>query len=174
MQHSATDKYPKRRTFLSSLIALPVFVSGNSPFTRGLHFEKSLSTNTNRLKTSLNAFSFNAPLTNGSMSIDDMLTFCSEAGFEGVDITGYYFKGYPLVPSDERLFQVKRKAFELGLEISGTGVRNDFTLADKTKRQQEVELVKKWIQAAAKLGAPVLRIFAGAPKTEGYTKEQIT
>src|SRR5258706_1180363 len=162
MQHSATDKYPKRRTFLSSLIALPVFVSGNSPFTRELHFEKSLSTNTNRLKTSLNAFSFNAPLTNGSMSIDDMLTFCSEAGFEGVDITGYYFKGYPLVPSDDYLFHVKRKAFSLGLEISGTGVRNDFTIADKAKRQRQVGHVKALIAVAATIGAPVVPMFGSA------------
>jgi len=108
------------------------------------------------------------------MSIDDMLMFCSETGFEGVDITGYYFRGYPLVPSDDYLFHVKRKAFGLGLEISGTGVRNDFTIADKSKRQREVDLVKNWIEAAAKMGAPVIRIFAGAPKTEGYTKEQVT
>jgi sugar phosphate isomerase/epimerase len=140
----------------------------------GSPFNPNLPSGTKRLKTSLNAFSFNTPLTNGSMSIEDMLTFCSEAGFEGVDITGYYFKGYPLVPSDEYLFHIKRKAFALGLEISGTGVRNDFTMADKTKRQQEVDHVKRWIPVAAKLGAPVIRIFAGAPKTEGYTKEQVT
>ncbi len=103
-----------------------------------------------------------------------MLTFCAETGFEGVDITGYYFKGYPVVPADDYLFHIKRKAFSLGLEISGTGVRNDFTIADKSKRQLDVELVKKWIEVAAKMGAPVIRIFAGAAKTEGYTKEQVT
>jgi len=168
------DSNLNRRTFLSSLIALPVLAATGLRSAVGSHSEPNLPSNPKRLKTSLNAFSFNAPLTNGSMSLEDMLTFCSETGFDGVDITGYYFKGYPLVPSDDQLFKVKRKAFSLGLEISGTGVRNDFTLADKTKRQQEVELVKKWIQVAAKLGAPVLRIFAGAPKTEGYTKEQVT
>src|SRR5882762_10422986 len=126
------DSTLNRRTFLSSLIGLPVLVA------TGLRSsEPDLAFNPKRLKASLNAFSFNVPLTSGSMSLEDMLTFCSETGFDGVDITGYYFKGYPLVPSDDQLFQVKRKAFELGLEISGTGVRNDFTLADKTKRQQE-------------------------------------
>jgi sugar phosphate isomerase/epimerase len=128
----------------------------------------------NGLKTSLNAFSFNASLLDGSMTISDMLDFCADSGFEGVDITGYYFKGYPQVPSDEYLFQIKRKAFRLGLEISGTGVRNDFTIADKTKREQEVALVKNWIEVAAKIGAPVIRIFAGNQKNEGITKEQVT
>ena len=114
------------------------------------------------------------PLLDGSMTISDMLDFCAATGFEGVDITGYYFKGYPQVPSDEYLFQIKRKAFRLGLEISGTGVRNDFTIADKTKREQEVALVKNWIEVAAKIGAPVIRIFAGNQKNEGITKEQVT
>ena len=103
-----------------------------------------------------------------------MLDFCAVAGFEGVDITGYYFKGYPQVPPDEYLFQIKRKAFRLGLEISGTGVRNDFTIADKSKREQEVALVKNWIEVAAKIGAPVIRIFAGNQKNEGISKEQVT
>jgi len=95
-------------------------------------------------------------------------------GFEGVDITGYYLKGYPAVPDDEYLFKVKRMAFDLGIEISGTGVRNDFTIADKNKRTQEVELVKKWIDVAAKLDAPVIRIFAGNQKNEGISRETVT
>jgi sugar phosphate isomerase/epimerase len=127
-----------------------------------------------RLKSSLNAYSFNDPLTKGNMGLDDLLEFCADTGFEGVDITGYYFKGYPVVPSDEYLFHVKRKAFGLGLEISGTGVRNDFTIADKNKRKDEVELVKRWVEVAAKLGAPVLRIFAGTQKNPELTKQQVT
>jgi sugar phosphate isomerase/epimerase len=103
-----------------------------------------------------------------------MLDFCAATGFEGTDITGYYFKGYPQVPSDEYLFQIKRKAFRLGLEITGTGVRNDFTIADKTKRELEVVLVKNWIEVAAKIGAPVIRIFAGNQKNEGISKEAVT
>lgn len=128
----------------------------------------------NGLKTSLNAFSFNIPLTNGMMTISDLLDFCAVSGFEGVDITAYYFKGYPQVPSDEYLFQIKRKAFRLGLEITGTGIRNDFTIADETRREQEISLVKSWIEAAAKIGAPVLRIFAGNQKNEGVARERVT
>src|SRR6185295_3759193 len=133
---------------------------------------KGFYTSINGLKTSLNAYSFNASFVNGSMTIEDMIAFCAANGFDGVDITGYYFKGYPQVPADEYLFNIKRKAFGLGIEISGTGVRNDFTIADKSKREQEVALVKNWIEVAAKIGAPVVRIFAGNQKNEGITKEQ--
>jgi sugar phosphate isomerase/epimerase len=163
-----------RRKFLSSMIAIPAVASAGIVLNTPSAFAKTFSGTVNGLKTSLNAFSFNTPLLDGSMTVSDLLDFCAATGFEGVDITGYYFKGYPQVPSDEYLFQIKRKAFKLGLEISGTGVRNDFTISDKTKREQEVALVKNWIEAAAKIGAPVIRIFAGNQKNEGITKEQVT
>jgi sugar phosphate isomerase/epimerase len=162
-----------RRSFLASIAGIPAIVSYS--VLNGLAEEDEKSGNySNGLKTSLNAYSFNTPLTDGSMTISDMLDFCAANGFEGVDITGYYFKGYPNVPPDEYLFQIKRKAARLGVEISGTGVRNDFTIADKTKREQEIILVKNWIEVAAKIGAPVIRIFAGNQKNEGIAREQVT
>jgi sugar phosphate isomerase/epimerase len=113
-------------------------------------------------------------LLSGSMSLDDLLEFCSSVGFEGVDITGYYFKGYPSVPADDEIFRVKRKAFGLGLSISGTGVRNDFTWEDPAQRKSNVDLVLKWIEVAAKLDAPVLRVFAGVQKVAPEKRKDIT
>jgi len=162
-----------RRKFLTSAISIPLIASTGILDKYERISKNNFSANSG-LKTSLNAYSFNAPLSNGSMTIDDMLDFCAETGFEGVDITGYYFKGYPQVASNDYLFHIKRKAFGLGVEISGTGVRNDFTIADKSKREQEVTLVKNWIEVAAKIGAPVIRIFSGNQKNEGITQEQIT
>ena len=52
------------------------------------------------------------------------------------------------------------EATDLGLEISGTGVRNDFTAADVAVRKAGVQRIKTWIEVAAKLGAPVIRAFA--------------
>jgi sugar phosphate isomerase/epimerase len=163
-----------RRKFLTSMVGLPVLATAATTLNAQASPVKGFHTNTNGLKTSLNAFSFNVPLLNGSMTVEDMLAFCAANGFDGVDITGYYFKGYPQVPADEYLFAIKRKAFSLGIEISGTGVRNDFTIADKSKREQEVALVKNWIEVAAKIGAPVIRIFAGTQKNEGIAREQVT
>jgi len=126
-----------------------------------------------KVKISLNAYSFNRPLLAGEMNINDMLDFAAQLGFEGVDITGYYFTGYPAVPSDNTIYHVKRHAFKLGIEICGTGVRNDFTLPDASKRAAEKKHVKEWIEVASKLGAQTLRIFAGGRGVpEGYTWEQ--
>jgi sugar phosphate isomerase/epimerase len=160
-----------RRKFLTSMVGIPAVGMMMSAAAEEDYKKKK---NAKGLKTSLNAFSFNKSLLDGSMSIDELIEFCADTGFEGVDITAYYFKGYPQVPPDEYLFDIKRKAFKAGLEITGTGIRNDFTIADKAKREQEVQLVKNWIEAASKIGASVLRIFAGTQKNEGISKELVT
>ncbi len=119
-----------------------------------------------RLKTSLNVYSFlellNAHLAGKTPGIDlfDVLRFAAECGFDGVDITGYFFPGYPDAPEDKFIIALKRHAFDLGLGISGTGVRNDFTTADPATRADGVKRIKTWIEVAAKLGAPTVRAFA--------------
>lgn len=136
---------------------------------QGKSFEKLPA----KLKTSLNAYSFNGPLTKGEMNLDQLLEYCASIQLDAVDLTAYYFPGYPEVPSDEYLYHIKQKAFLLGLEISGTGVRNDFTDPDPAKRKASIELVKKWIVAAEKLGAPVIRVFSGTADAKGLAREKV-
>lgn len=126
-----------------------------------------------KTKISLNAYSFNNPLRSGEMTLEDMLDFAAKTGFEGVDLTGYYFPGYPKVPSDAYIFQIKYKAFRLGLEICGSGVRCDFAQADPKARKAAVDHVKEWIKVAAKLGGQTLRIFAGNGVPDGYKREEV-
>ncbi len=126
------------------------------------------------VRLSCNLYSFNEPLVNKTMTLEEVLAFCADTGFAAVDPTAYYFPGYPVLPEDSYTYLIKRKAFRLGLDISGTGVRNDFTLPDPTRRKAEIELVRHWIGFAAKLGAPVLRIFAGKNVPEGHTRQEVT
>ncbi|HOS73280.1 MAG TPA: sugar phosphate isomerase/epimerase family protein [Bacteroidales bacterium] len=125
-----------------------------------------------RYKLSLNAYSLNQPLRDGSMNLFDLLEFSSENGFDGVDLTGYYFPGYPEVPSDEYLYSVKKRAFQLGLFINGTGIKNDFTWSDRSKREEGKELIRNWVIVAEKLGAPSLRIFTGNLSKEEFSWEE--
>jgi sugar phosphate isomerase/epimerase len=108
-----------------------------------------------------------------TMNLDDLLDFCAAHNFDGVDLTGYYFPGYPQVPSDEYIYHIKRKAHLLGVSISGTGVRNDFTNPDPNKRKDDIQLIKNWIECASKLGAPVVRIFAGVLIPKEFSWDQI-
>lgn len=153
---------------ISFAIFLAYFLIGTFQV-QGKSFEKLPA----KLKTSLNAYSFNGPLTKGEMNLDQLLEYCASIQLDAVDLTAYYFPGYPEVPSDEYLYHIKQKAFLLGLEISGTGVRNDFTDPDQAKRKTSVELVKKWIVATEKLGAPVIRVFSGTADTKDLPREKV-
>lgn len=162
-----------RRRFLQSILTLPAatgFILNNQKVYAQQSGQKVAGS---KLKISLNAFSFNDPLTKARMTLDELLDFCAVTGFDAVDLTGYYFPGYPAVPTDEYIFHLKRKAFLLGLDISGTGVRNDFTDPDENKRKADIKLVKNWIEVAAKLGAPVIRIFSGVQNPKDYSWDQV-
>jgi len=126
-----------------------------------------------KIKIALNSYSFNRPLTAGKMTLDDVIDYCALHDIEGVDTTGYYFPGYPKVPTDEYIYNLKKRAYVNGVTINGTGVRNDFTLPDSSKRQGEIQLVKDWIEVARKLGANVIRVFSGRELPKGYTFDQV-
>jgi sugar phosphate isomerase/epimerase len=119
------------------------------------------------LKTSVNAYSFtkllNAKIKHHGEGMDlyDVVDFCAKYNIDAFDATGYFFPGYPETPpTDKYINELKLKAFECGVAISGSGVRNNFTVADKAKRQADVEHIKQWVEIASQLGAPVLRVFA--------------
>jgi sugar phosphate isomerase/epimerase len=154
-----------------------VFLAGLSvPWIEPLAGARALpaqNTSAAPIRVSCNLYSFNEPLTSGAMTIDDVLEYCASVGFDAVDPTGYYFRGYPDPPPDQVVHHVKQRAFRLGLDISGTGVRNDFSVADPQRRHDDVALVTRWIPVAAKLGAPLLRVFAGRAVPDGFSLDQV-
>src|SRR4051812_36291635 len=98
-----------RRTFLRTATAGAVVYGVSRPVVAF-----SADGETNRLKGSLfklalNSYSFNAPLVAGKMSLDNVIEYCAEHAIEGVDLTGYYFPGYPAVPSDDVIYKLKKK-----------------------------------------------------------------
>jgi sugar phosphate isomerase/epimerase len=117
-------------------------------------------------KVSLNAYSFNKLLNDAlkgrgeGITLIQVVEFAAKNKFDGVDPTGYFFPGYPAIPKSSYVNEVKKRAADLGLGISGTGVRNNFTTADKTVRDAGVAHIKQWVEVAAQLGAPVIRVFA--------------
>lgn len=126
-----------------------------------------------KIKIGLNSYSFNKPLMAGQMTLDDVIDWCAAHNVDGVDLTGYYFPGYPKVPDDEYLFNLKKKAYYNGVSISGTGVRNDFTLSDASSRRGHIELVKDWVDAGEKMGASFVRVFTGPAMPNGSTFEKV-
>lgn len=91
----------------------------------------------------------------------NLLDWCATQKIKALDPTAYFFPTYPAVPSDEYLKKFKDRAAELGIVISGTGIRNNFASPDPKVRAEAVELAKNWIVAASKMGAPIVRVFSG-------------
>jgi sugar phosphate isomerase/epimerase len=56
------------------------------------------------------------------------------------------------------------------VSISGGAIRNDFCVAPEALESQ-LEVVRRWVDAYAILGAPVIRIFAGSPP-EGVSRDE--
>ena len=134
------------------------------------------------LKLSVAAYSFRKELTSQGdaaavMSLFNLVDFCREQQVPGVELTSYYFPFFDEARSGEHpeerrqgyLQSLARHCHRQGVSISGGAIRNDFCVAEE-KLAGQVEAVKRWIDAYAILGAPVIRIFAGkVPK--GDTEE---
>lgn len=125
------------------------------------------------MKLSLAAYSFNRSLPrnwpkprsgNPTMSLLDFIDFCAAQDLDACELTSYYF---PADVTNEYLMTIKNRTFRLGLDISGTAIGNDFCLPNGPDREFQLEMTRKWIDYAALMGAPVIRIFAGkVPKGE--------
>src|SRR5687767_6400042 len=120
-----------------------------------------------RMRLSLAGYSFRDFFKDGNkknaegkrIDLFQFIDYCAEHYCEGAELTSYYF---PPDTNSDYLLKLRRHAFLRGIDISGTAVGNNFALPKGDKRDAEIASVKKWIQNAALMGAPHIRIFAGA------------
>jgi sugar phosphate isomerase/epimerase len=117
-------------------------------------------TRPSHLKLSIAAYSYRDYLTgaNPKMDLFGYADLAADMGLDAIEPTSYYF---PKDVTPEYLNRFKLHAFKLGLDISGTAVGNNFCLPPGPRRDEQITLVERWIDRAAELDAPVIRIFAG-------------
>ena len=161
----------QRRSFLAASAAAVAGLSFVPGFaTARPSIEPIGRTRPSHLKLSLAAYSFRDMLTGKvarKMDLFDFVNFAADQGLDGVELTSYYF---PPDVKPDYLHRLKQHAFAQGLDISGTSVGNDFCLPPGPKRDATMKLVRTWVDNAAELDAPVIRIFAGqVPKGEPET-----
>lgn len=123
-----------------------------------------------KFKFSLAAYSYRDLLTGKQpkLTLDDFIVDCARMQLEGTELTSYYV---PPDPTPEYLRHLKQLTFDLGLDISGTAVGNDFCHPPGPKRDKDIAHVKRWVDYAEVLGAPVIRIFSGNA-ANGASKEE--
>jgi sugar phosphate isomerase/epimerase len=127
-------------------------------------------TRPSHLKLSLAAYSFRKylDLKTKKMDMFQFVDLCADWALDGTELTSYYF---PEDVTPDYLHRLKQHAFVLGLDVSGTSVGNNFCVPPGPARDKQMELVRTWVDHAADLDAPVIRIFAGTvPKGEDEDK----
>jgi len=150
-----------RRDFLASA-ALAAFAVPSALARPASAIGPVTRTRPSHLKLSLAAYSFRDSLLpkgrKPTMDLFDFVELCADLSLDATELTSYYF---PADVTPEYLHRLKQRAFALGLDISGTSVGNNFCVAPGPARDKEMALVRTWIDRAAELDAPVIRIFAG-------------
>jgi sugar phosphate isomerase/epimerase len=117
-------------------------------------------TRPSHFKLSLAAYSFRKYLTGQDKSMDlfDFASLAADLRLDAIEPTAYYF---PDDVNDDYLHRLRQHAFLLGLDISGTAIMNDFCVAPGAEADRELAHVRTWIDRAAELTAPVVRIMSG-------------
>ncbi len=120
------------------------------------------------IRTSLAAYSLREELTAGDLDLFGFIDWCARIGLSGAELTSYYFPE----PFDRAyLRRLRKRAFDSGVTVTGTAVRNNFCLPPGSERERHVRHVNQWIDYAAEMFAPHIRIFAGTPPA-GVSREK--
>lgn len=120
-----------------------------------------------RLRLGLSAFSYKKFLYGTAeprMTLADFLDRAVALDVDGVELTEYFF---PKPATTEYATGLRRQCFRLGLPVSGSAMRNTFTLPPGPERTAEIATCKAWIDRCSELGAPCIRVFVG-----GLQKDQ--
>ena len=152
-----------RRNFLTQtgLLYTGALAASSALATPARAIEPIQRTGQPKFKFSLAAYSYRDLLTGKrqpKLTLEDFVRDCAKMQLDGTELTSYYF---PANTSAEYLRQLKHQTFMLGLDISGTAVGNDFCVPPGEERETQIELVKRWVDFAEIMGAPVIRIFSG-------------
>jgi len=116
------------------------------------------------IKLSLAAYSFRDALQGKgqsppTMDLHQFIDRCARLELDGVELTSYYM---PEPIQSSYLHQLRMHCYRSGLEVSGTAIRSDFSApSGSDAAKQQLDHVRQWIERAAALHAPFIRIFAG-------------
>lgn len=140
-----------RRELLKTIPALAI---GGA---RGDAADESVG-NKARLRNAICAYSYRDELKNKTMTYADLVRIAVEAGADGLDLTVYWM---PENTPDDFLLPLRRLAYKNAVEIYSLSIRTDMCRPTRELQDVEVAEVKKWADAAGKLGAGHIRVFGG-------------
>jgi sugar phosphate isomerase/epimerase len=119
------------------------------------------------IKLSLQSLSYRDTFNAGKISLLEIIDKAAEYQMDGVDLHYTHFAS----TDDDYLEEVKQACLKHGLHMCYIGVSNDFGKTGDELRGQ-IDLMKKWIDVAAKMGIPMVRAF-GAYLPEGESDDEV-
>ncbi|MDQ8190204.1 sugar phosphate isomerase/epimerase family protein [Roseibacillus persicicus] len=135
-----------------------------------------------KLRLALAAYSFgkyfaytknrkNAPVpADQQMDMQKFIRFCAASGVDGAELTSYYFNPQD---QDQDFLACRHLAHISGVSVSGTAIGNNFSHPKGSEeREKQMAYTRQWIDRAALMGAPHIRVFAGIPP-KGVSEEQL-
>lgn len=149
-----------RRGFFKTVLAGAAGVAGAAHLGSASALEPISRNGKSHLKLSLAAYSFRDMLGGDKpkMTMLDFIDQCAAYDLDGCELTSYWF---PNEITPQYLNDIKQRAFRLGLDISGTAIRNDYCLPAGEERDKWLAHTRNWIDYSVTFGAPVIRVFAG-------------
>jgi sugar phosphate isomerase/epimerase len=97
----------------------------------------------------------------GEMDMQGFLDECRRLGLDGVDL---HERAFAAVERDD-LTWVKRACIDRGLSIACVSISNNYARPE-SELAADVAKTHRWIDHAAYLGAPQVRVFAGRPSDD--------
>ncbi|MCY3554882.1 MAG: sugar phosphate isomerase/epimerase [Gemmatimonadetes bacterium] len=107
------------------------------------------------IKLGCMSLSYGHAISEGRMDLFDFIDLAREMGLDGIDIHTRALES----EDDAYLRDVRMRCLQRGLAISYLGISNNFG-KPPGEIAAEIQMVKHWIDVAARLNVPLVRIFA--------------
>jgi sugar phosphate isomerase/epimerase len=114
----------------------------------------------------LSMWSFEKDAFAGRINYKEFIRYAADNGYTGVELLDCFWK-----ESEEEINTAREIAHDAGVKIGCYSIGNDFACEEEAKRKEQAQYVQRGIETAARLGAPILRVFGGSPK-EGILYEK--
>jgi sugar phosphate isomerase/epimerase len=96
-------------------------------------------------------------LSAGTRTLADWFRFAAELGLDGADISVVHLAN----TQGAYLRELRGQAEDVGIQIAMMVTYADFTHPDAAERTRQVDELRRYIDVAAQLGAPFIRVTAG-------------
>jgi sugar phosphate isomerase/epimerase len=93
----------------------------------------------------------------GRLTLGAWFRMARALGLDGADLS----VAHVMSRAPAYLDELRREATEAGVQIAMLATYSDFTHPDAAERARQVDSVRAWIEAAARMGASMMRLTAG-------------